>query len=214
MFQSLSFSNKENLIFQIGMAALLFFLGLFLAFLVGKFVRNFLEKIGLKGVIKRLGWEEAFGRVGIKPDFVKFFSEIGKWMVIIIFLMLATEILGILQFAQFLGKIVDYFQNIVIASLIFIATLYAVDFTYRVFLVIPKDSKLKYSRFFSIVLRRAIWVLSGLAILYQLRVVPQLILAIFVAILALIVLALGISFGVGRKDIAKKVLEEWKEKFL
>ena len=148
MFQSLSFSNKENLIFQIGMAALLFFLGLVLAFLVGKFVRNFLEKIGLKGVIKRLGWEEAFGRVGIKPDFVKFFSEIGKWMVIIIFLMLATEILGILQFAQFLGKIVDYFQNIVIASLIFIATLYAVDFTYRVFLVIPKRERETYSKLY------------------------------------------------------------------
>jgi hypothetical protein len=214
MPQFLSSLTRENLILQIGIAAFLFFLGLILAFLVRKFVRNFLEKIGLKGVIKRLGWREAFNRVGIEPDFVKFFSEIGKWMVIIIFLMLATEILGIFQFSQFLAKIVGYFQNIVIASLIFIATLYLVDFTYRVFLVIPKDSKLKYSKFFSIGLRRAIWILAGLAILYQLQIVPHLILALFVAILALIVLALGISFGLGGKEIAKKILEEWKEKLL
>ena len=207
-------ASGENFTLQIGIAVFLFFLGLVLGFLVRRFVRNFLEKIGLKGVIKRLGWREAFSRVGIEPDFVKFFAEIGKWMVIIIFLMLATEILGILQFSQFLGKIVDYFQNIVIASLIFIATLYAVDFTYRVFLVIPKDSKLKYSRFFSVILRRAIWILASLAILYQLQIVPHLVLALFVAILALIVLAVGISFGLGGKDVAKKVLEEWKEKFL
>jgi len=42
--------------------------------------------------------------------------------------------------------------------------------------------------------------------------VPQLILSIFIAILALIVIACGIAFGLGGKDIAKKILEEWKEK--
>jgi len=207
-------TTKENLIFQIIIAVLLFLAGLILAYLARKIVRNFLEKLGLKGVVKRLGWKEAFNKVGIEPNFIKFFSEIVKWMIIIIFLMLATEILGIVQFSQFLAKIVSYFQNIVVASLIFIVALYLVDFTYRIFFITPEKKKLKYSRFLSIGLRRTIWVLAGLAILYQLQIVPYLILALFVAILALMVLALGISFGLGGKEIAKKILEEWKEKLL
>jgi hypothetical protein len=64
----------------------------------------------------------------------------------------------------------------------------------------------------SILVRRAIWVLATLAILYQLKIVPHLILSLFIAILALIVLAVGISFGLGGKEIAKKILDEWKEK--
>ena len=96
------------------------------------------------------------------------------------------------------------------------ATVYLVDFTYRIFFGIVKEEKEKievsYSKFLGVVIRRTIWVLATLAILYQLKIVPELILSIFIAILAILVLVIGISFGLGGKDFAKKILDEWKEK--
>jgi small-conductance mechanosensitive channel len=166
--------------------------------------------------MKRLGWAEAFSRGGIDLDLVKFFSEVVKWLILIIFLMVASEAWGLSQFSQFLGKVVDYFPNILVSSLIFIATLFLIDFTYRIFFATVKETgektEVSYSKLLGVVVRRAIWVLATLAILYQLQIVPNLILSIFIAILVLIVLAVGISFGLGGKEIAKKILDEWKEK--
>lgn len=217
MFNSILLEINRNFLFQIIGAFLVLVAGFIFAKILQKIVSNFLNKIRLNQLVERLGWTEAFLRVGIKLDMVRFLAEIGKWLIFILFLMFAVEIWGFLQFSQFLWKIVSYFPNVLIAALIFIATLFLVDFTYRIFFATVKETEQKtqvsYSRFLSVVTRRAIWVLATLAILYQLKIVPNLILSLFIGILALIVLACGISFGLGGKEIAKKILDEWKEKF-
>lgn len=216
MLNSILLKINQNLLFQIIGGFLALIAGFIVAKIVQKIVNNFLSRIRLNQLVERLGWTEAFSRVEIKLDMVKFFGEISKWLVFILFLMFAVEIWGFLQFSQFLEKIVSYFLNVLIASLIFIATLFLVDFTYRIFFATIKETEqkteLSYSKFLGVMVRRAIWVLATLAILYQLKVVPDLILSLFIAILALVVLAVGISFGLGGKEIAKKILEEWKDK--
>jgi len=215
MANFISFFN-QNFWFQVLGGILLLIVGWIVAKILEKVIKKFLEKIRLNQATRRLGWVEAFSRAGISLDLVRLFGEISKWLIFIVFLMFVTEFWGFSQFSQFLAKIVDYFPNVLVASLIFIATLYLVDFTYRIFFGMVKEGKEKtevsYSKFLGVVVRRAIWVLAGLAILYQLKIVPHLILSLFIAILALIVLAVGISFGLGGKDIAKKILDEWKNK--
>jgi len=207
----------QNFLFRILGGFLLLIAGWIVAKILEKIIKKFLDKIRINQVMKRLGWIEAFSRVGLNLDLVKFFGEIAKWLIFIIFLMFASEIWGLAPFNQFLAKIVDYFPNILVASLIFLATVFLVDFTYRIFFGIVKEEEEKtevsYSKFLGVVVRRVIWVLATLAILYQLQIVPHLILSLFIAILGLIVISVGISFGLGGKEIAKKILEEWKEKF-
>ncbi|MBZ9569505.1 hypothetical protein KJA16_01115 [Patescibacteria group bacterium] len=217
MFNSFIFpAISRGFLLQILGAFLVFIVGLVISWIISKIVRDFLNKIRLNRVIKGLGWKEAFARAEIKLDMAKFFGEIAKWLILIIFLMAACEIVELSQFSQLLGRIVDYFPNILVASLIFIVTVFLVDFTYRIFLATTKKTdkrtELTYSRFLGVGARRAIWVLATLAILYQLQIVPDLILSLFIAILGLLVLACGIAFGLGGKEIAKKILEEWKEK--
>ena len=207
--------NRVVLVQVLG-AFLVLIVGIIISKIVSKIVRDFLNKIRLNQIMKRLGWKEAFARAEMKLDMAKFFGEITKYLVLIIFLMMVFEIVGLSQFSQFLGRIVNYFPNILIASLIFIVTVFLVDFTYRIFLATAKKTdrktELTYSRFLGVGARRAIWVLATLAILYQLQIVPNLILSLFIAILGLIVLACGIAFGLGGREVAKKILEEWKEK--
>jgi hypothetical protein len=212
---NLSFIN-QNFLFQILGGILLLIVGWIVAKILERIVRKFLEKIRLNQLMKRLGWVEAFSRVGINLDTVRFFGEVAKWLVFIVFLFFASDFWGLTLFNHFLLKIIDYFPNILIASLIFLATVYLVDFSYRIFFGIVKEEKEKtevsYSKFLGVAVRRTIWVLATLAILYQLKIVPNLILSIFLAILVTLVLVIGISFGLGGKEIAKKILEEWKEK--
>jgi hypothetical protein len=56
------------------------------------------------------------------------------------------------------------------------------------------------------------WILAILAILYQLKIVPDLILTIFIGFVLFIVLFFGLSFGLGGKDFAAKILEDLEKK--
>jgi len=72
--------------------------------------------------------------------------------------------------------------------------------------------KFTYSHFLSRGATSIIWTLAILAILYQLKIIAPLILAIFIGIVVAISLAVGVALGLGGKDIAAKILKEIEER--
>ena len=76
-----------------------------------------------------------------------------------------------------------------------------------------EKEKITYSRFLGKSIRWMIWFFSILAIFYQLKISPPLILAVFIGVVATTSIALGIAFGLGGKDLAAKMLKELEEKF-
>jgi hypothetical protein len=195
-----------------------FWAGLTLLFgiLVAKFFerisQRFFERIRINSVLKRIGLKDSLEKIGISLDAQKFFSEIVQWFFIILFLMLSFEILGLSKFADFLEKIILYFQNIFISILIFILSSYLIDFSQKVFIGSLEKEKITYSRIFGKGFSLSIWVLTALAILYQLKIVPELILTIFIGVIFILVLVIGISFGLAGKEVAAKFLKEIEEK--
>lgn len=194
-------------------AILVIFIGWFLAKWLGEIVAVFLSKIRLNQVLKRMGLEEALSKIDTRLNVPKFFSEIVRWFFVTIFLMTASEILGLTQFSQFLEKVIGYFPNIFIACLIFLVAVFLSDLSQKVVVGTLEKEKITYSRFLGRVIRWGIWFFAIIAILYQLKIVPALILTIFIGGVATISLALGIAFGLGGKDLAAKILKELEEKF-
>ena len=213
--------NFYRLFFESFLENLPRFLGVIFVLLFGWIVSEwiegivikFLERAKLNQALKRLGWEEALFRFGIRLNAPKFIGEIVKCFIFILFLVACSEILGLVQFSQFLGSIINYFPNIFISIFIFIFAVYLVDFSQKIFFASLEKEKITYSRFLGKSLGWTIWILAALAILYQLKIVPTLILTVFVGVVVIIVLIVGISFGLGGKKMAAKILKELEEKF-
>jgi small-conductance mechanosensitive channel len=193
-------------------AILVFLLGLLVSKWIADWVIRFLNKTRLNQALKRLGWEESFTRMDIHFDGPQFFGKIARFFIILLFLMASAEIIGLPQFSQFLGGVLGYFPNIFIASLIFIVAIFLADFSQKIVVAILEEEKITYSRLLGRTIRWTIWSLATLAILYQLQIAPTLILAIFIGFVSMIVLAVGIAFGLGGKEIATKILKELEEK--
>lgn len=187
-------------------AILVFIFGLYFSSWIGKKFKKYLEKTKLNFI---------FQKAKINREFSAsyFLGEFLKWSLILFFLMACSEILGLSIVSESLMKVIAYLPNVFIAILIFIACALAVNFSSKVFIGSIREGKFVYSRALGKGLENAIWILGGLAILYQLKIVPTLILIIFAGFISLLVLFLGISFGLGGKDIAKKVLEEFIKRF-
>lgn len=197
---------------QLVWAILLFLSGLFISKWIGGSISRFLNRTRLNQALKRMGWREALANVDIHLDAPRFFGELVRWFFIILFLMASSEIVGLLQFSQFLEQVINYFPNIFIAALIFIITVFLADFSQKIMIASLKKEKITYSRFLGTVIRWIIWSLAILAILYQLRIAPTLILTIFIGFVGTITIAVGIAFGLGGKEVAAKILKELEKK--
>ncbi|MBU0546747.1 MAG: hypothetical protein ABH876_01750 [Patescibacteria group bacterium] len=200
--------NLPNLIWAIW----IFIIGLFVSKWVGNLVSRFLEKIQLGQAIKRMDLEERLMTSDTYFNVPKFFGRITSCFVTLLFLMASAEIIGLLQFSQLLAQAIAYFPNIFIASLIFITAVFISDFSQKIMIAVLEKEKITYSRFLGRIIRWIIWSLSILAILYQLQIAPDLIMTIFIGFIGTIVIAVGIAFGLGGKDIATKILKEFEEK--
>ena len=194
-------------------ASLVLLIGLLVAKWAGAIAVAFLSKIRLNQILKKMGLEDALAKIDTGLNAPKFFGEIVKWLFIVVFLMASSEILDLTQFSQFLEKIIAYFPNIFVAALIFLVAVFLADFSQKIVVGTLEEEKITYSRFLGRAVRWAIWLFAILAILYQLRITPSLILVVFIGMVATISLALGIAFGLGGKELAAKILKELEEKF-
>lgn len=186
--------------------------GWFVSVKIRNMAIDIFNKIRINQMAKTLGWEGFFDRYDAHLNIAKFFGAIIEALFLVVFFTVFFDIIGLNQFNSVLMSIISYFPNILIAMVIFIFALFVASFSKKIVLVSLEKEKITYSGILGNIISSASWILAVLAILYQLNIVPTLILSIFIGFVALIVITFGLAFGLGGKDLAKKLLEGWEEK--
>lgn len=204
-----SFSTKLPAVIW---GVVVFFVGWFIAKKIAKIIKTVLDRIRLNQMLKTLGWEDFFDRYDTKLDMSGFIGSIIAFFFIIVFLSISFEIIGLTQINVLLQEIINYFPNIFISIFIFILAVFLADFSKKIVLVKMEKRGMSYSGIVGNVVATSTWICCVLAILYQLQIVRTLILAIFIGFIALIVLILGLSFGLGGKDMAARMLKDLEDK--
>ena len=197
-------------------AVIIFVVGWFIALAIGKLIEEILIRLNLNKIFEKGGWKEALEKADIKVDSARFIGAVIKWVLVIVFLVAAVEVLGLEQFAEFLRDVLAYLPNVIVAVLIFVVTLIVVDIVDKLVRASVERVKVGYGNVVSLIVRWSIWVFAVLAILRQLLIVPELIDIIFRAVVygvvALIVISSSIAFGLGGKEMAAEILGDLKKK--
>jgi len=169
---------------------------------------KFFDKLRLNQILKSLGWESFFDRFDTKMNFSKFFGILIEIYFFLLFLTISLDVLNLGTAGKIVSGVIEYYPNIFISIIVFIVTVYIADFSKKIVVGNLEKEKITYSNFLGDIVSSGAWILAILAILYQLQIVQTLILAIFIGVIALIVVSLGLAFGIGGKDMAKKILED------
>ena len=101
-------------------ALVVFLVGWLVAVVLAKLVWHVVRAIQLDRALESVGFKTVWERSGHKLDSAYFFYELVKWFVIIGFLMIATDILGLTRVTDFLQDVVSYLPNVFIAAIILI----------------------------------------------------------------------------------------------
>jgi hypothetical protein len=197
-------------------ALLVFLLGLIIASVIGKVVARIIRALRIDHAMERISVGEKLKKVGIDVTFSHVCGEMAKWFLVLVFLMAATDILGLAQVTGFLNSIILYVPNIVVATIILTIAFLLSGVAYTVVRGSTKAAGVMSATLLATMIKWSIMIFGLLAALIQLGIATSLVNTLFIGFVAALSLAIGLAFGLGGRDeaalILKKIREEITEK--
>ena len=192
-------------------ALLVFFLGLIVAIALGKVAEKVISLLRIDQVLDKMKVGERFKDAGIQIKVSKFFGELVKWFLILVFLMASTDILRLTQVSEFLNSVILYIPNIVIATIILSVAFLFGNFVFHAVRSSTRIAGVMSAAFLATVAKWAIVIFGLLAALIQLGIAVSLVNTIFIGLVAALSLGFGLSFGLGGKEEAAMILKKIRE---
>ena len=193
-------------------SVVVFGIGWFIAVGVGKLVSEVLKKLNFNRMFEKGVWKEALEKAEFKIDAAGFIGIVVQWVLVIVFLLAAVEILGLTKFAEFLNSVLAYLPNVIVAAFIFVVAVIIADLMEKVLRAAVESMKMGYGHLVGVIVKWSIWIFALLAMLIQLQVAPSLINTLFTGFVAVIVISAGLAFGLGGREIATEVLRDLYKK--
>lgn len=193
-------------------AIVIFAVGLILAFWAKRLVVEFLKLVRFEKLTKTAGVERYLKKADIKLSFVDLLGTIVEWIVILIFFLAVVDILGLSAVSAVLATVLGYVPNVIAAALIIAAGYIiagVVEGLVRGALVSVNHDIAKPTSKFA---RWIIMIVAVFAAIDQLQIAQGLIATFFQGLTYTIVLVVGLSVGLGAKDLIARVLNDWYDK--
>jgi len=212
--QALQGAWEEILLFLPNLlaAVIIFILGWFVAIWVGKLIAGLLNKLQFDALFEKTGWKEALNSAEVKVEPSAFVGAISKWILVIVFLMIVTDIMGWVAFAGLLAGIVAWMPNLLVAIIILVVAIIIADIVEKLVKVSTKKMGVSFVNFLGTMVKWAIYVFAVLAVLLQLGVTPKIVEVLIMGVVGTFALAFGLSFGLGGKEAASRLIEEARRK--
>ena len=193
-------------------ALIVFIVGWIIAVAVGKLVAEVLKRIKFDRIFEKGGWKTALEKSDIKADVSSFIGAIFKWVLLIAFLIAAVQILGLNQLRDFFVDVLNYLPNVIVAAFILVVAVIIADILEKVVRAAVEGTRVGHGQLVGVIVKWSIWIFAIFAILLQLGIAEELVKTIIQGIVALIVIAGGIAFGLGGKDVAADILQDLRNK--
>jgi len=197
-----------NFVPSLVIAIIIFAIGWVLAALIERLVESILKALKLDAALKSAGFEDVVKRAGHSLNSGRFVGVLCKWFVIVVFLMASLDVLGLSQVNSFLGQVVNYLPQVIVAIFILLIAVVVANAMNKIVVASAKAGQVKSAEFLGKVTKWAIWIFALLTALITLGIAPQLIQMVVTAIFAGAALAIGLAFGLGGKEVAQKWIEK------
>jgi len=193
-------------------AIVVFAVGLILAFWVKRLVIEFLKLVRLEKLTKSAGIDSYLRKADINKSFIELLGTIVEWIVILIFFLAVVDILGLNAVSRVLSVVLGYIPNIVAAALIFAAGYIIAGVVEGLVRGALASVDHDVAKPISKLARWVLLIIALFAAVDQLQIAQGLIATFFQGLTYTIVLVVGLSVGLGAKDVVGKILNDWYEK--
>jgi len=194
---------------RLALAAVVLIAGWLFAKAVRFAVVRGLRAINLNVLTERAGMDGFLAQGGINTDTTGIFGVLVYWLVILAALVIAFNGLGLTYITDLLGKVVLFVPKIIVALLILAFGAYFARFVGGTIVTYCRNVGVRDADLLGKVAQYALIVFVVLIALDQMSVGGDIVRQSFLILLAGAVFGLALAFGIGGKDWAAGLLEQW-----
>lgn len=194
-------------------AIIIFTIGVWISAGIGSFVAKILGQLPFDKIFEKKGWDDAFKKASFKGKPSAFFGNLVKWVLDIIVLIITVNILGFTaEFDKISSPILGYVQNILLASLLFVILVIAIDVLEKFIVVSVEKIGVSYARLLGTLVKVVLWIVGITEIIRILKIADHLSIVFQQALLYGTAFALSLAFGLGGKEVASDFLKDIRDK--
>jgi hypothetical protein len=168
-----------------------------------------LRAVNFNVVTERAGIDAFLAQGGMQAGTVGVFGTLSWWLVMLAALVIAFNGLGLTYVTDLLGRVMLFVPKLVVALVIVAFGAYFARFVSIAVVAWCSGTGVRDAAFLGRLTRIAILVFVALIALDQVEVGGEIVRQSFLVVLAGVVLALALAFGLGARDRAEELLERW-----
>jgi hypothetical protein len=191
------------------LALLVVAVGWLLAKVVRFAVERALRAINFNVLTERAGTDNFLKQAGMQGDTTTLFGLVAFWLVIIATLVIAFNGMGLTYLPDLLGRAVLFAPKLLIAMLIMVFGSYCASVVGNAVQNYCLDARIADADVLGRLVRYAIMLFVVMIALSQIEVGGDIVQRTFLIILAGLMLAIALAFGLGGKEWAAALLQRW-----
>lgn len=194
---------------RLALAVIILFAGWLLAKAVRFAIERGLRAVNFHVVTERSGIDTFLREGGVSGDFTDLLAVLFYWIVILAALVMGFNLLGLSYITDLLSEVLRFVPKLLVALLIIAFGAYFAKFIGGVVTAYCRNISLQDAELLGGVTRYALLTFVVLVALDQINVGGDIVRQTFLILLAGVVFALALAFGLGARDWAADLLERW-----
>jgi hypothetical protein len=187
-------------------------IGWFISGILAKAVAAILRVVKFNDLSERAGITKFVRNMGLQHDPAGVVADLGKWFVRLIVLVAAFDSLGLTAVSQVFNQLLLWLPQLAVALVVLIIAGLLANAAADLVRGSVAEAGLSNPDMFATITRIAIWTFGIIVAVNQIGIASTLVNTLFMGFVAFLVLALGLSFGLGGREVAGQILQSWYAK--
>lgn len=184
-------------------------IGWLVASLIARATAGLLRVIKFNDLAARSGFTAFVRNIGVQTDPAGFLALVAKWFVRLIVLVVAFDALGLPAVSEVLRQLLLWLPNLAVGLVVLVIGGLLANAAAGLVRGATASAGFHRPQFLANIARTAIWAFAIIVAVNQIGIAQALVNTLFMGTVALLVLALGLSFGLGGRELAATLLQKW-----
>jgi hypothetical protein len=190
-------------------ALLILLVGWLIAKAVAALVTRGLRAVRFNQVADRAELDQFLDRAGVRLDPASVVGKLAYWFLLLIFIGAAFNAFGLTQVTAVINQVLAYLPNVAVALVVLLVGALLAQLAATLVRGASGTARVGDPEVLAALARAAVLGFAVLIALNQLQIGAAIVNTLFVALVGSVALAGALAFGLGGRDVAARLLEDW-----
>ena len=193
-------------------AIVILLVGWLISSIVAGLVTRGLRMIRFNQIADRAEIDQFLARAGVRMDPAAVVGKMAFWFLMLSFVVAAFGALGLEQMQGVLANIIGFIPNVIVAVVVLLVGALVANFVANLVRGSSGMARVGDPNLLANIARGAVLVFAAMMALDQLEIAPTILNTLWMALIGMIAVAGALAFGLGGRDLAARLLNDWYER--